>query len=163
MERGVREGGKFQDGSGWGGRLAHASGGNSVALTNSPRLFTFGPDPSNLTDLTLIDNTNMLPLADMRQVGLPDVDDNAWFGKREYVTRAVKHYYAQRRATIDSSSVYHQFVEHDRKLRDFADLINDRLATVPVPQAILDLWGRKQSNPGMAGATISQPVRRHRL
>ena len=140
MERGVREGEKFQDGSGWGGRLAHAAGGNSVALTNSPRLFTFGPDAADLSDLTLIDNAHMLPIADMRQVGLPDVDDNGWFDNRAYVTRAVKHYYAERRATIASDSVFHQFVEHDRKLREFAELIDMRLANVAVPAAINALW-----------------------
>lgn len=140
MERGVRQGEKFADGSGWGGRLAYAAGGNSVALTNSPRLFSFGPDPANLNDLSLVDNTNMLPIADMRQVGLPDVDDNGWFDNRAYVTRAVKHYYAERRATIPSDSVFHQFVEHDRKLRDFAELIDTRLATVTVPETVNALW-----------------------
>lgn len=140
MERGVRTGEKFQDGSGWGGRLAHITGGNSIALTNSPRLFTFGPDPANLSDLTLVDNTNMLPIADMRQAGLPDVDDNGWFDNRAYVTRAVKHYYAERRASIPSDSVFHQFVEHDRKLREFAELIDARLANVTVPAAINALW-----------------------
>ena len=140
MERGVREGEKFQDGSGWGGRLAHAAGGNSIALTNSPRMFAFGPDPSDLSDLSLVDNARMLPIADMRQVGLPDVDDNGWFDNRAYVTRAVKHYYAERRATIASDSVFHQFVEHDRKLREFAELIDARLANITVPAVINALW-----------------------
>ncbi|MEM7466258.1 MAG: DUF1501 domain-containing protein [Pseudomonadota bacterium] len=140
MERGVRLGEKFQDGSGWGGRLAHAASGNSIALTNSPRLFSFGPDASDLSDLTLVDNTDMLPIADMRQVGLPDVNDNGYFDNRAYVTRAVKHYYAERRATISSDSVFHQFVEHDRKLREFAELIDARLVNVEVPAAINALW-----------------------
>lgn len=140
MERGVRDGEKFQDGSGWGGRLAYAAGGNSIALTNSPRLFAFGPDASDLSDLTLVDNTSMLPIADMRQAGLPDVEDDGWFDNRAYVTRAVKHYYAERRASIPNDSVYHQFSEHDRKLREFAELIDARLATVTVPAAINALW-----------------------
>ena len=140
MERGVREGQKFQDGSGWGGRLAHAAGGNSVALTNSPRIFSFGPDATDLSNLTLVDNANMLPIADMRQAGLPDVDDNGWFDNRAYVTRAVKHYYAERRASIPDDSVFHQFSEHDRKLREFAELIDDRLASVSIPAAINALW-----------------------
>lgn len=140
MERGVRDGEKFQDGSGWGGRLAYAAGGNSIALTNSPRLFAFGPDASDLSDLSLVDNTSMLPIADMRQAGLPDVEDDGWFDNRAYVTRAVKHYYAERRASIPNDSVYHQFSEHDRKLREFAELIDARLATVTVPAAINALW-----------------------
>ena len=140
MERGVREGEKFQDGSGWGGRLAHAAQGNSIALTNSPRIFSYGPDASDLSDLTLVDNAKMLPIADMRQVGLPDVNDTGYFDNRAYVTRAVKHYYAERRATLTNDSVFHQFVEHDRKLREFAELIDARLVSVDVPAEIQALW-----------------------
>ncbi len=143
MEMGNRDADKLLFGSGWGGRLANAADGNVIALTQSPRRFTFGPDPLAPLNLQKIDNRRVIPAANVREMGLPDVDNNSWFGSREYVTRALKHYYAERRPSIPSTSVYHQFFEHERKLRVFGEAIRARLASVPIPAEIEALFGEQ--------------------
>lgn len=54
-------------GSGWGGRLAVAAGGNVVALTPAPRRFCYGPHPQNPK---LHDNSKLIHAADTRNIGL---------------------------------------------------------------------------------------------
>ncbi len=141
MEMGIRDANKLTFGSGWGGRLSAAANGNAVALTGSPRRFTFGPDPLTPSNLTKISHARVIPAANMRELGLTDVDDLGWFSTNEYTTRALKHYYAERRATIPATAVHAQFSDHEHKLRIFGDLIDARLADVPIPPAIESLFG----------------------
>jgi Protein of unknown function (DUF1501) len=141
MEMGIRDANKLTFGSGWGGRLSRAANGNAVALTTSPRRFAFGPDPSAPTDLGKISHERVIPAANMRELGLPDVDDLGWFSTNEYTTRALKHYYAERRTTLPSTSVYSRFTDHEHKLRVFGELISGRLADVPIPPEIEALFG----------------------
>lgn len=143
MEMGVRDADKLWFGSGWGGRLANAADGNSIALTRSPRRFVFGPDPLAPTNLQKIDQRRVIAAADLREFGLPDVDNGSGFGLREYVTRGLKHYYAARRPTVGPSSVHHQFFEHERKLREFGEIVRARLAEVPVPPSLEALFGEQ--------------------
>ena len=140
MEMGVRDADKLTFGSGWGGRLSVAANGNAVALTTSPRRFTFGPDPTAPGDLRKIDTTHVVPAADVRALGLPDVAVGNWYGTPKSVTRALQQYYPERRKTIAQTSVYNQFFEHERKLRVFGEAIHARLASVPVPAAIEALF-----------------------
>lgn len=141
MEMGVRDADKLWFGSGWGGRLANAANGNAIALTRSPRRFVFGPDPQLPLDLQKVDQRRVIAAADLREFGLPDVDNGGSFGLREYVTRGLKQYYAARRSTVSAPSVYQQFFEHERKLREFGEVIRARLAEVPVPPSIEALFG----------------------
>lgn len=141
MELGNMAAEKPTDGNGWGGRLAAAAGGNVVALTTSARRFCFGPNPSQPRNLSLVDKSNLVPAADTRNAGLFDVAPDAFYGRRERLTRSVKTYYAAKRAEIGPDSVYFQFMELERKVREFGVLLEDHLAAVPVPaplQALLD-------------------------
>ena len=72
-EMGNRLADKFTFGSGWGGRLAQAANHNIVALTTSPRRFSFAPNPNALQDLSLVDNRRMIPAANMREIALAEV------------------------------------------------------------------------------------------
>lgn len=121
--------------------MSTAANGNAVALTTSPRRFSFGPDPSAPTDLSKVSHEHVIPAANMRELGLTDVDDLGWFSTNEYTTRALKHYYAERRLTLPNASVYSRFSDHEHKLRVFGELISARLADVPVPAEIEALFG----------------------
>ncbi len=141
MEMGNRLADKFTFGSGWGGRLAQAANSNVIALTTSPRRFSFGPNPNALTDLSLIDNRRMIPAANMREIALAEVEPNAdFYGFGDKLKRGLKQYYAERRASVSKRSVYYQFFEHERKLRGLGAIIDARLATVPVKPQIADLF-----------------------
>lgn len=119
---------------GWGGRLAVYAGGNVVALTRIPEAFAFGPHASNPDQR---DGRNVISARDMRQLALyrPGDDVSALSPKR-YITRSLQTYYAALQQEMRADSVYHRFVEHERSLREFAEPIEDRLSTVPVPAPI---------------------------
>ena len=142
MEMGNRRADKFTFGSGWGGRLAQAANSNVIALTTSPRRFSFAPNPNALSDLSLIDNRRMIPAANMREIALAEVEpDSDYYGFGDKLKRGLKQYYAERRATVSKRSVYYQFFEHERKLRELGAVVDARLATVPVPDALSALFG----------------------
>ena len=148
MEMGNRQAGKFSFGSGWGGRLAQATNSNVVALTTAPRRFSFCPNPNAPQDLVRIDNRRLIPAANMREIALADASANSDYSQmNDKLKRSLKHYYAQRRASVSRSSVYHQFFEHERKLRELGGVIDARLATVPTPSAI-DAWFQEGSQIG---------------
>ena len=132
--------GKLSSGNGWGGRLANAAGGNVVALTQSPRTFCFGPDPARPRDLARVDKKLIVPATNTREYGLYEVEPGQYLGAREYVTRALRNYYAGKRPAIKESSVYFQFMEHERKLRELGAEVRGRLANVPVPPALEALF-----------------------
>ncbi len=137
MEMGNRLADKFTFGSGWGGRLAQAANGNVIALTTSPRRFSFGPNPNALGNLSLVDNRRMIPAANMREIALAEVAPGAdYYGFGDKLKRGLKQYYAERRASVSKRSVYAQFFEHERKLRELGAVVDGRLASVPVPAAI---------------------------
>lgn len=52
----------------------------------------------------------------------------------------MKQYYAERRASVSKRSVFYQFFEHERKLRELGAVIDARLATVSVPATIEALF-----------------------
>ena len=140
MEMGNRQAGKFSFGSGWGGRLAQATNSNVVALTTSPRRFSFCPNPHAPLDLVQIDNHRLVSAANMREVALADAAPGSDYSQiNDKLKRGLKQYYAQRRASVSKTSVYYPFFEHERKLRELGSVIDARLATVAVPAAI-DAW-----------------------
>jgi len=137
MEMGNRAANKFTFGSGWGGRLAQASNRNVIALTTSPRRFSFAPNPNALSDLSLIDNRRMIPAANMREIALAEAAPGTdYYSFNDKLKRGLMQYYAERRATVSKRSVYYQFFEHERKLRELGAVVDARLATVPVPAGI---------------------------
>ena len=141
MEMGNRRADKFSFGSGWGGRLALAADANVVALTTSPRRFSFGPDPNAPLNLASIDNRRLVPAANMREIALADAaPDSDYSSISDKLKRGLKQYYAERRATVRRSSVYFQYFEHERKLRELGAVIDARLATVAIPPAIAALF-----------------------
>lgn len=124
--------------SGWGGRVARSAAGNVISLTNSPRAFCFGPlgaapnyDPNQL------DNEDLISIDDSRSIGLYDFDiDNDQFYNNSYrLARSAKSYYAALRQE-QQSNVYEKFMDHERKIREFGDLIQNRLMTVETPYLI---------------------------
>lgn len=142
MDMGNMLAGRLTRGNGWGGRLALASGGNVVSLTNSPRNFCVGPDPSRPNNLRLTDNQRVISAVNTRNIGLYDEDPGEWLGPRQHVTRALRTYYAGKRGDIPKSSPYYDFMEHERKLREVGEIIGGRLESVPVPaqiEALFDL------------------------
>ena len=140
MEMGNRQANKFSFGSGWGGRLAQATNSNVVALTTSPRRFSFCPNATAPLDLARIDNRRLIPAANMREIALAEAASGSDYTQfSDQLKRGLKQYYAQRRATIRKTSIYYQFFEHERKLRELGSVIDARLAAVPIPSAI-DAW-----------------------
>ena len=140
------------EGSGWGGRLAKAAGGNAVALTKTPRRFCYGPHPTNPQ---LYDNANMISAADMRNVGLyqTDPDSNPTYTRARLV-RSLSNYYRAKRAEVPRGSTFGRVVEHERRLRQFEQPINNRLATLPIPSGIADLYSGGVLNSGSFGTQI---------
>jgi uncharacterized protein (DUF1501 family) len=126
------------EGSGWGGRLAKAAGGNAVALTPTPRRFCYGPHPNNPQ---LFDNSNMVSAADMRNVGLykTDPDSNPTYTRTRLV-RSLSNYYRAKRAEVPRATTFGRIVDHERRLRQFEQPINNRLATLTIPTGIEDLY-----------------------
>jgi len=134
MEMGNRLANKVTYGNGWGGRLGLAASSNVVALTTTPRRFTFGPNP-NAPDLAQVDMSRVVPVANAREFGLPESpDDPEWY--HHTVMRGLIDYYAERRVTVGQSSVYHPIFEHERELRELGVLIDQRMAGVDVPPAL---------------------------
>lgn len=132
LEMGIRDANKVTFGSGWGGRLAQAANANVVALTNSPRRFTFGPNLERLRDLTAIDKRRLIPAANMREIALPDMAPGTpHFDQSTDLKRGLKQYYAERRSSVRPQSVYFQFFEHERRLRELGAAIDARLSPVP--------------------------------
>ncbi len=133
--------------SGWGGRLAQVAGGNSLALTATPRPFAFGADASNPD---LIDNSNMIPAADTRAMSLFRSPPDDPLGFQASVERTLRSYYVAKRSAIRPDSIYERFTELERIRRDFGDAVDERLQDVPVPTAIEALLQGGLSSPGFA-------------
>lgn len=142
------------DRSGWGGRVARSAGGNSISLTNTPGSFSFGPlgDAPNY-DPNRIDNKDLISIDDSREIGLYDFDitRDQLYNNRYRLARAAKSYYAALRQE-QISQAYQKFSDHERKVREFGNLIQNRLETVPIPYLIEALY-RGIDAPG--GAAIN--------
>lgn len=133
-----------QDRSGWGGRVARSAGGNAISLTSTPRAFCFGPfgDAPNY-DPNKIDNIDLLSIDESRDfngnpgLGLYDfnIEEDQTYNNRYRLARSAKSYYAALRQE-QVNQVYEKFMEHERKIREFGELIQSRLETVPIPYLI---------------------------
>ena len=140
-ETGNRQIDKFTFGSGWGGRLALAAGGNAVALTTSPRRFAFGPDPARPGNLTAVDNRRLIPAANMREIALAEPDPGSdFYSMNDRLKRGLANYYAARRVSEPRTSVYAQFFDHERKLRELGGVVDARLGATPVPAELEALF-----------------------
>ena len=137
--------------SGWGGRLAQASNGNVVAVTNVPRKFCFGAKNGNINQ---IDNASLISLRDSRQFGLYGFDHakNPRYSVRDSIARSTHSYYATLKQELSANSPYQKMLDHESKIRQFSDLINDRLVTVPIPDRIKSLYE------GVPGINNNQPL-----
>ena len=142
LEMGDRTVDKQVFGNGWGGRLAYVANNNIAALTVSPRRFCFGPDPAAPADGGRVDLGRVVPAPDTRQIALPESAEEI-SGYDNRLRRALKHYYAAKRASVPTQSVYRQFFEQERKLRELGGAATARLATVPVPPKIKALFSDK--------------------
>jgi uncharacterized protein (DUF1501 family) len=136
MEQGNSTAGKTSEGSGWGGRLAQAVGGHVLALSNSARTFTFGPDPTAPNDLTRVNKSRLVHLRNMREASLYQPQPNEWPGPAQMVAHSLKAYYASKRPQVAADSSYFPFMEHERKLRELGSQIDTRLAGIPKPAAL---------------------------
>jgi len=123
------------DRSGWGGRLARVAEGNIIAVTDTPQRFCFGPvGNAPLIDPNRIDNRDLVSVQNSREMGLNDFDlrDNQLRQPQEKMARALKSYYAALRDENISNN-YEKFMDHEFKVRNFGELIRERLETVPLP------------------------------
>lgn len=134
-------------GSGWGGRLAAAAGGNCVALTPSPRSFGFGPA---VDDPMIINNANLIAAADTRNMTLTVPPTQDPFGYEARINRSLASYYQAKRTELATDSIYHRYVELERVLREFGEPLDERLETVPVPPALQGLLQGGLRDPGFA-------------
>lgn len=135
-------------GSGWGGRLAHAAGGTVVSLTNTPSTFCFGADPSAPLDLSRFDNSNLISARDSRHMTLHTHDETrkpAYFDSRDHAARGLHTYYEMKTREMNPESPFFQFVEHYRKLKEFGERIDQRLAGVPLPAPLQKLANHQQN------------------
>lgn len=132
------------DRSGWGGRLARSAGGNSIAITNSPLPFTFGPlGAAPNYNNNAIDNRDLIAVQNSREMGLNETDltNDQLYRPNERMARALKHYYNGLR-NEQISTAYEKFRGHEQKVREFGQLIRDRLADLPLPELIDALRNR---------------------
>jgi hypothetical protein len=69
--------------------------------------------------LVEVDNRRLIPAANMRELALADAPDYSDYSQvNDKLKRGLKQYYSQRRPTVGKTSVYRQFFEHERKLRE---------------------------------------------
>lgn len=133
-----------RDRSGWGGRVARSAGGNVISLTNTPSPFCFGPlGDAPIYNPDRIDNIDLVSVDESRDfngnpgIGLYDVNiaNNQLYNNRYKLARSAKSYYAALRQE-QVSSAYQKFMDHERKVRQFGELIQSRLESVPIPYLI---------------------------
>lgn len=139
LEQGNRSSGP-SDGnrSGWGGRLAAATGSNVIALTHTPRAFCYGPHP---TDPDARTNERLIAAQDIRDMKLYEPEpDTADHTAPAVISRALRGYYAAKRNETHTSSVYRRFFDMEQQLRAYGAPIEDRLDALPVPARIAALY-----------------------
>jgi uncharacterized protein (DUF1501 family) len=146
MDQGDRSSGPNDyERSGWGGRLASAGGGNVLALTKAPRRFCYGPSHA---DPYGHDNANLISAKNTRKISLFQPSATAAItDPKAAIARSLSSYYAAQRQEMPATSVYRRFVDMERSVRDFGDMIAERLASVPLPAPIEALFKGGLSNP----------------
>jgi len=119
-----------RDRSGWGGRLARSAGGNAISLTNTPTPFSFGPvGVAPGYNPNAIDNSNLISVGNAREIGLFDfgLDTSQFYNDSYKMARVGKSYYAGLRQEV-IPNVFEKFMDHEAKVREFGQLIRDRLS-----------------------------------
>ena len=132
--------------SGWGGRLARSAAGNVLSLTSTPNAFCFGPlGPAQGYNPNKVDNRDVLSVQNSREMGLFTSDlqnDQSAANSIAYQNRsarALSAYYNGLRAE-QVSQAFDKIMDHESKIREFSEKINDRLQTVPLPHLIEALY-----------------------
>ncbi len=136
MEQGNMSAASTSQGSGWGGRLAHAASGHVLALSRAARQITFGPDPRMPTDLSRVDKSALIHIADTRSASLHQSARTGWIGPTDYLTRSLESYYAAKRPTLAADSPYFPILEQERIWRILGAQIDARLQDVAVPEGL---------------------------
>lgn len=116
--------------SGWGGRLARSAGGNVLALTSTPRPFTFGPvGIAPGYNPNAVDNRDLVSVENSREIGLfdHDLEQNQLYRTDQKIARAAKSYYSALH-NEQIPDAYQKFLDHESKVREFGSLIQGRLS-----------------------------------
>ena len=142
--------------SGWGGRLARASGGRAIATTSSPTPFSFGPVGQPFTSSYnpfAVDNSELLAVENSREFGLFEAGlDGYPFDSGDYddkMARAAASYYGALQQE-NVGTTYQKFLDHEFNVRSFGQVIQQRLDGIPIPPLIqsLQYGGANGVNPG---------------
>jgi len=147
--------------SGWGGRLARVASGSVVSVTNTPDAFCFGPRGSALNfNPNIIDNRMLLSVPNSREYGLSEFRQTSRSlnnGHRR-LARSLNRYYDNLRtgAANPARPPFDKPRNHEATLRNFGNLLRERLDTVSVPSVIQALGdevsiGGQAVNPGANG------------
>ena len=119
------------DRAGWGGRLVESMTGlpNVVELSDDLQLFCNGSDSSFRL-------AQVIHAANAREMGLPNPDPDGT-SRDDAQIRALNAYYTARGAEIDVEKPaewqFRRFFQHHDSLRQFGDLMANRLSTHPIP------------------------------
>ncbi len=128
---------------GWGGRLAKAVDGKVISLTRNVKLFCNGPTSDGSPGF---DNTIVIQAANMREISLYEPSElkanPSAKTDRAAIARALQTYYQAKRQEISKNSIYYRFVEHERQIREFGKIIDERLKNIPVPEEITTLLSK---------------------
>ena len=135
--------------SGWGGRVAKESGENILSLTRNVRLFCNAPDGSDFLNHK---NDIVISASDSRNIGLYEYDTQADIdaGERRYrwnykaiMSRSLSSYYEAKKDLISENSPYYKSIQHQRNLLQFGRAINQKLADIPEPESLTELYDSK--------------------
>lgn len=128
-------------GSGWGGRLAAAhQNGRVVSLTGTPRRFCYGPLQGQPERRGRTDN--LISLSNARTNGLfnhrlRNLPENHWQATQ---SRANLSYYQSLQSNRHQLPEHLQLLlDHERELRDFAEITQSIFTSHPMPEALENL------------------------
>ncbi len=121
--------------TGWGGRVADATGGNVFSLTPTPRPFCFNRNPDDV----LSPGTNrVITLADPRAIGLFTPQQTAE-PTALGIHRALQQYYAAVDATLPAGAPQRQFTGHEQQLRALGNRLRPLFDSLVLPAEIVGL------------------------
>ncbi|MBL4674424.1 MAG: DUF1501 domain-containing protein [Arenicella sp.] len=147
--------------SGWGGRLATQAQGTSIALTDTPSPFAFGPVTSPSYQPDLIDNSNLVPIQNSRDLGLREADlDQDQSNRPDFaLARTLKSYYsALKQETL--APVYENFTGHEEQLRLLGQQMSAQL-DFNVPDEIRALYSQTLDRTKVLGGALEANPRHH--